>query len=138
MKTISSAVSKIVLKIFVGTALTSTIVIATYKALNALEFYFVQFEQGPLWELVCYVPIILFCYGILHFNTQSLFTETKSSSKVSENQSDTLIQNMISRFTLGFLEGFEAQAQQQQTSKENPKEMHVTRPLSGKALNLTI
>ena len=131
MKTISSAVSKIILKIFVGAALTSTIMIATYKSLNALEFYFIQFEQGPLWELVCYVPIILICYWILYINTQSIFSDSKMNSKSAADQPESLVHNLISRFALGFLEGYETQSRTQQSSApEQPHPVSQTRPIS--------
>ena len=122
MKTISSAVSNFVSMTCVGAALTSTIVIATYKAFNALQSYLAPFEQSALWELACYVPIILFCYWALSGKFKNARPARKIASESTVLQSDDLIQNILSRFTLGFLEGYEAQALKQQTTQENKNE----------------
>jgi len=106
----------------VGAALTSTIVIATYKAFNALQSYLAPFEQSALWELACYVPIILFCYWSLSGKWKVARLASKQASDTTTLQSDDLIQNILSRFTLGFLEGYEAQALKKQTTQENKNE----------------
>ena len=119
MKTIFSAASNIVLKTYMGAALFSTIVIATYKTMNALQVYFAPFQQSALFEIMTYSAIILFCYGLLYLNSRNIFNEKIIDSKKSKNSTDVLMQNLINQFALGFLQGFESKAQQQTQENQN-------------------